>query len=288
MTKKIVVASGKGGTGKTSVSISLLNYLRNKNVNVQLVDCDVEEPNDLLFFKEAQLTTKETIYKIVPRIDIDKCTFCRKCSEYCEFNAIVVLPVANFAEVNKSLCHSCGACFHACKHDALIAEQEEIGEVSKFKINNAEILEGRLKIGSAMQTIMIGETKKRSSNDADIIILDAPPGTSCPLVETVYDADYAILVAEASSFGLHDLKIVTEGLKNLNVKYGVLINKSGKYDKLITDFLEENSIDLIGKIPFSKEFMYNYSDASFGLNMPKEIEKSYNEIFESLKILQNQ
>ena len=137
MSYSIAVASGKGGTGKTTVSVSLYNLLSEQlDGNVQLIDCDVEEPNDLLFFPEPELVNSNTIYKNLPVIDTDKCTYCRRCVEYCEFNAIVVIPTAEFAEINAGLCHSCGACLVACEDNAISETKDEIGEVNSYRVTN--------------------------------------------------------------------------------------------------------------------------------------------------------
>lgn len=287
---KITIASGKGGTGKTTVAVNLFTQL-NKSLggNIELVDCDVEEPNDLLFFKDAEKTDGQEILQLIPHIDTQKCTYCRKCVEYCEFNAIVVIPNIEFAEVNKSLCHSCGACLVACKHNALTELPEPIGFVNTFKTKHTTRLkEGRLKIGSAMQTLLIKELKKCISDDNDIVILDSPPGTSCPVVETVSDADYVILVAEPTLFGLHDLKLMVVLLKQLKLPFGVIINKSGLGSDEIYSFLKNESIDIIGEIPFSKEYASTYATGKITDDVPIEIMNSYKTIISLLnkKIMQ--
>ncbi len=285
MAKKIAIASGKGGTGKTTVSVNLYHFI-NKFVTpkVQLVDCDVEEPNDLLFFSGSQEVTKETINQLIPRIDNDKCTYCRKCTEWCEYNAIVVIPPVQFAEVNGSLCHSCGACLVACEFDAMKEYPEPIGEVTFYKTKEGNgLAEGRLKIGSAMQTMLIKELKKRVPDDAEWILFDAPPGTSCPVVETVSDADYIVLVTEPTPFGLHDLTLMIDMLKDIDQPFGVIVNKAGLGNNAVYDHLKKEGIEIIGEIPFDKDYASKYAAGNLLKDISPETEQRYKEIIEKLK-----
>ena len=164
MSFKIAVASGKGGTGKTTVSVNLFRNIC-KTATATLVDCDIEEPNDIIFFPGAEHKSSAKVHQMVPVIDNAKCTFCKKCADYCEFNAISVIPSVSFAEVNKSLCHSCGACLVACKDEAITEEQQFIGEINNYTFNNNNISEGRLVVGSAMQTMLLKNLKKSISEE---------------------------------------------------------------------------------------------------------------------------
>lgn len=285
MPYKIAIASGKGGTGKTTVSVNLFSHLNESlGGGVQLVDCDVEEPNDIIFFKESEKITEKEISQLIPSIDNNKCTYCRKCAEYCEFNAIVIIPPVNFAEVNSSLCHSCGACLVACQHNAISEHPEAIGTVSSYKTKNGNgLIEGRLKIGSAMQTMLIKELKKQVPENNEIILFDAPPGTSCPVVETIIDTDYVILVAEPTLFGLHDLKLMVKLLKELTTPFGVLINKAGLGDDAIYNYIKIEGIELLGEIPFSKTYASLYAKGEITNSVPKEIKAGYNKILSDLK-----
>lgn len=284
MPYKIAVASGKGGTGKTTVSVNLFMQLYKQfDGRIQLVDCDVEEPNDIIFFNDSEKTESKEVSQLVPAIDKDKCTFCRKCAEYCEFNAIVVIPPVQFAEVNSSLCHSCGACMIACDQDAILEHAETIGAVNFYKTKKFNgLAEGKLKIGSAMQTMLIKELKKSIPNNSDIIIYDAPPGTSCPVVETISDANYVILVAEPTLFGLHDLKLMVKLVKELDLPFGVIINKAGLGSNAIYNFLKNENIDLLGEIPFSKEYASLYAEGKITECIPNNIQNSYSEILNAL------
>lgn len=289
MAIKIAIASGKGGTGKTSVSVNLYHYLVNSTSNkVLLVDCDVEEPNDKIFFNNLICEKTEIKHQLIPQIDISKCTYCKKCEEYCEFNAIQIWPRMNYVNITDTLCHSCGACLVACGNYAISEHKSSIGVVSYYKTEyNTEILEGQLQIGSTMQTMMIKELKNCISPEYDIILLDSPPGTSCPVVETISDSDYVILVTEPTPFGLYDLQITVELLKEIQIPFGVIVNKANVGSNQIYDYLKKENIELIGEIPFMKEYAYNYANGELFHKIPEAISKSYQNIIEKLNPIFN-
>ena len=284
MTYKIAIASGKGGTGKTTVSVNLFHHFKNvKGEKVQLVDCDVEEPNDIIFFPNAILKKELEVFQLIPEIDKEKCTFCRKCVSYCEFNAIVVIPPVQFAEVSSSLCHSCGACSVACDENAITEKPAPIGKVSFYRQDEFNITEGKLKIGSAMQTMLIKELKRLVPNGQDIVIYDAPPGTSCPVVESVSNADYVVLVTEPTPFGLHDLKLMVELLSDIRKPFGVIVNKSGLGSNTIYEYLEENDIELLGEIPFNEKYAASYAAGDLLNDISPDISGIYERIIEKLE-----
>jgi MinD superfamily P-loop ATPase len=281
---QIAIASGKGGTGKTTVAVSLFHFWEKfRKKKALLVDCDVEEPNDALFLSALKTVDKKSIYQYIPEIDLTVCTFCKKCVEWCEFNAITVVKNHNFAQVNTSLCHSCGACMVACPENAIVEKPHSLGAITHFKTENGSLFtEGRLEVGSSMQTMLIKELKKEVKKNGAVVILDAPPGTSCPVVETVSDADYIILVTEPTPFGLHDLKITVELLKELEKPFGVIVNKAGLGSTDIYEFLNENNVELLGEIPFSREFARLYSAGELLSNIPLELEDIYRGIIEKI------
>lgn len=285
MPVKIAIASGKGGTGKTTVSVNLFYFIRQFWTNhVMLVDCDVEEPNDLIFFTEAKLNDEKDANQLIPVIDTGKCSFCRRCVEYCEFNAIVVIPPVQFAEVNPALCHSCGACLVACRDGAINEKPYSIGKIRSYTVDeDSTLLEGSLKVGSAMQTLLIKTLKKEPHNQAEVILYDAPPGTSCPVVATIADADYIILVTEPTPFGLHDLKLTIEMLKELHKPFGVLINKAGLGNREVYDYLKKENIEILSEIPFSREYASTYASGNLLKGIPEEISNHYRKIITGLK-----
>jgi MinD superfamily P-loop ATPase len=282
---KIAVASGKGGTGKTTVAVSLYHYMSTLLTSrVKLIDCDVEEPNDALFFSDSTVVSQQNAYRLIPRIDTEKCTFCRRCSDWCVFNALVIIPGARLAEVDPGLCHSCGACLAACSYDAITEEQDLLGTITSFKLKTgAGLTEGKLKIGSAMQTALIRQLKTEASDAEEWLLLDAPPGTSCPVVETISDADYVILVTEPTPFGLYDLTIMVKLIRNINKPFGVIINKSGTGEEDLKNFLHENSISILGQIPFSREFASQYAQGDILRNIVEETDHAFRSILDNLK-----
>ena len=281
---KIAVASGKGGTGKTTVSVNLFHLMSSySEKKVQLIDCDVEEPNDALFFVNPEPVAQKDAFQLIPEIDTKKCTFCRKCSDWCEFNAITIVSNLNFAEINESLCHSCGACTLACQEGAITEKEKSLGKITCYRVGEDQFLtEGRLKVGSAMQTTLIKKLKKSIPANSTISIYDAPPGTSCPVVETVADADYIVLVTEPTPFGLHDLKIAVELLNELRKPYGVIINKAGLGDHRVYNFLNENKIELLGEIPFNRKYAESYSTGALLNNIPHDMLEVYRNIADKI------
>lgn len=284
MAVRIAVASGKGGTGKTTVAINLYRSINNlQESHALLVDCDVEEPNAVLFFPDAKPETETTVLQEIPTIDTARCTFCRKCAEYCEFNAIVVIPTAEFAEVNPSLCHSCGACLVACPSEAIQVQNKPVGTITKYQEQGRKgILEGRLNIGSAMQTMVIRSLKQAIPSNEQVVILDAPPGTSCPVVETVSDANFIILVTEPTPFGLHDLKLMVNLVRQMNKAFGVVINKAGLGNSEIYSYLKEEHIEILSEIPFSKAYASQYARAGLFNTTPVEIRTAHKQIITRL------
>ncbi|WP_372754022.1 P-loop NTPase [Labilibaculum sp.] len=285
MSLKIAIASGKGGTGKTTVAVNLFSFIyENWTHSVQLIDCDVEEPNDLLFFQNFSVKSEKKVEQIIPQIDTSKCTFCKKCEDYCEFNAIVMVPSMQYATVNKDLCHSCGACFVACEFDAIHEVNNNIGTVSSCLVDNdRSVMEGNLRVGSPLQTMLIKDLKNNLDGEYDILIYDAPPGTSCPVVETISDADYVILVTEPTPFGVHDLKLTVDLLREVNKDFGVFVNKAGLGDSEIYEYLKEEDIMLLGEIPFSKEYASLYAKGKIVKSVPIEFAKEYRKVIEYLK-----
>lgn len=249
---KIVVASGKGGTGKTTVAVNLAASLK----NVFYVDCDVEEPNGHLLLK-PEISHEDLIYKKVPALDADRCIACGKCSEVCEFNAILFFADEPF--ITGEMCHGCGACTYFCPQKALMEENAEIGKIRSGKSGDVSFIDGILNIGEASAVPLI-KALKRKCIDEKMYIFDAPPGTACSMVETAADADYCLLVTESTPFGLHDLKLAINVLKQLQIPFGILINKYSPAYRELEMFLTSNEYDVILKIPYNDEASRLYSD----------------------------
>ena len=250
----ISVASGKGGTGKTLVATSLALSLVNE-VKVQFLDCDVEEPNAHIFLKPV-LEHQEIVSIPIPQVDEHKCTLCGKCAEVCAYNAIAVLPktVLVFPE----LCHGCGACSYLCPEDALSEVGREVGIVETGHSDGIEFVQGTLNVGEAMAPPVIRKVKEHIEPQKTVIV-DVPPGTSCPVVEAVKGSDFCLLVTEPTPFGLNDMALAVEVIKKLGIPCGVLINRAGVGDNKVEEYCNEGGIPILLYIPLDIEIARLYS-----------------------------
>jgi len=250
----ISVASGKGGTGKTLVATSLALSLIDK-YKIQLLDCDVEEPNANILLHLA-MNQSQPVYITVPKVDVTKCTYCGKCAEVCAYNAIAVLKekVLVFPE----LCHGCGACSYLCPESAITEEGREVGVVERGNSGNLELVQGRLAIGEAMAPPVIREVKKYIT-PANIVIIDVPPGTSCPVVEAVKGSDFCLLVTEPTPFGLNDLSLAVEVVRKLGIPCGVVINRVGIGDEEVEQYCHQEGIPILLRIPLDRNIAMLYS-----------------------------
>jgi MinD superfamily P-loop ATPase len=246
----ISIASGKGGTGKTTVAVNMALSLK----DVQLLDCDVEEPNVHLFLRPKINETKP-VYVSIPQVNEELCDHCGKCSEFCEYNALFVSPkkVLIFPE----LCHACGGCIIVCPKKAITGKKRKIGMVKIGMAGNVELVYGELEVGEPMAVPVIKEVKKQINNHKTTII-DSPPGTSCPVIESVYKSDYCVLVSEPTPFGLHDLKITVQVLEDMKIPCGVVVNRAGIGDKKLYEYCEEKGVPILLElysrgVPFSLE-----------------------------------
>jgi len=247
----ISIASGKGGTGKTSVAVNMAVSID----NVQLLDCDVEEPNAHLLL-HPKISHTEPIYVFVPVVNEKLCNHCGKCAEFCQYNAIFVSSekVLVFPE----LCHSCGGCALLCPEKAIAEEKHRIGTLKRGSVKDFELVYGELEVGEPMAVPIIKEVKRCIVKRKNVI-LDSPPGTSCPVVETVKGSDFCVLVTEPTPFGLHDLKITVQVLEDMAVPFGVVVNRAGIGDRKVYEYCREKSIPLLLEIPFQRKIAELYS-----------------------------
>ncbi|OGV69742.1 MAG: (4Fe-4S)-binding protein [Lentisphaerae bacterium RIFOXYA12_FULL_48_11] len=250
----IAIASGKGGTGKTTVAVNLAWMLASMNQSVQYLDCDVEEPNGHIFLK-PEITSTESAGILVPVVDEIKCTGCRKCAEVCEYHAIAVLKKAL---VFPELCHGCGGCTIACPTGAIHEQERPIGVVESGKAGTVNFVQGRLNVGEPMSPPLIRAVKKKILRNS-ISIMDAPPGTSCPVVTTVRDADYVLLVTEPTPFGLNDLKLAIEMIRDLRRPYGVVINRANSGDQQVHEFCIKERVKILQELPDDRRVAEAYS-----------------------------
>jgi MinD superfamily P-loop ATPase len=251
----ISVASGKGGTGKTLVATSLAISIRDSE-RVQLLDCDVEEPNDHLFLRPV-ITASEPVYIPVPKVDYIKCTFCGKCAQVCVYKAIAVVP--KVVLIFDQLCHGCGACSYLCPENAISEEGREMGVVESGHADGIEFVQGRLTVGEAMPTPVIRRVKAKIDHMATAI-LDVSPGTSCPVVESIRDTDYCLLVTEPTPFGLHDLELAVDTVRQLGILFGVIINRAIPGENLVRDYCVREKIPVLLEIPLDREIARLYSN----------------------------
>ena len=275
---KIVIASGKGGTGKTLIATNFFDILHKAGYPVQLIDCDAEEPNDTLFIKGKLAHTKAVFLK-VPVIDANRCTFCGKCSEYCHYNAIFIVHTSESIKVIEDLCHGCSACSVACAYGAISEKDVLIGHVNQYSIDgNATLIEGRMRVG-VYSPVNIIKAALKEAGDKEIQIVDAPPGTSCPFIQSVANADYVVLVAEPTPFGLSDLKQSVETLKSLHKTYGVIINRADIGNMQLVHYLKKEKIKMLMKIPFDKAIAASYAKGEMVSLMKPEWEAMFLSMF---------
>lgn len=270
---KIAVLSGKGGTGKTTVSASLALSID----RCQYVDCDVEEPNGAIFLK-PHIKDSIPVYVLVPEADASKCNGCGNCGKACQFHAIAVVKgkVLVFPEI----CHHCGACLIACPQEAICEVDRTIGVVEINESNT--FLQGRLNIGEPISIPIIRELKKRLRNDITVV-LDCSPGASCTVVQSVDGCDYCILVTEPTPFGLHDLKIAVQLIKKMGIPFGVVVNKASVDDMSIQKYCTENHIEVLMEIPYSQEIAKAYSNGILPVQNNDQWKKQFEELYKKVE-----
>ncbi len=271
---KISIASGKGGTGKTTLSTNLSDYL-SKEYKTVLVDLDVEEPNSGLFF-QGELINKEDKHKMIPNWIKEDCIFCGICQKVCAFNAIIQIP--NRIMVFPELCHGCYACSELCPTKALPMVPKKMGELKEYKKENLYFIESRLLIGEEQAVPLISQTidyTLKAHSDADFFIFDSPPGTSCPVIEATKDSDLIILVTEPTPFGFHDLKLAVETMEELKKDFCVVINRYGVGNSDVEDYCKEKNIPIIAKLPYLRKAAELYSQ---GKLLYKDIPQIENEL----------
>jgi len=248
----ISIASGKGGTGKTTIATNLAVAMAPE---VKLLDCDVEEPNDHIFI-QPQITHTEEFSLKVPQVDMGKCSLCGRCQEICQFKAIVVVgkSVLTFPE----LCHSCGGGFEVCPEGAITEVDRAMGIFERGTKDGLQFAYGSLYVGQVMAVPLI-ERVRAEIESGMLTIIDAPPGTSCPVISSVKGSDFVILVTEPTPFGLNDLKLAVGIVKILDIPHGIVINRSDLGDDKVKEYAKEEGIPILMEIPFSRQIAEAYS-----------------------------
>jgi len=281
----IAVASGKGETGKTTIAINLALSLG----NVHFLDCDVEEPNAHIFLK-PEITHTEWVNIPVPKVNEDRCTYCGKCAEVCVYNAIAVIKekVLLFSE----LCHGCGGCKLLCPEDAIEEIDRPIGILEKGKANSILFTHGKLNLGEALAVPLVRAVKRAipeinpNSNQAisnnQITIIDVPPGTSCPVIESVKKSDFCLLVTEPTPFGLNDLILAVETLKKLRIPFGVVINRADVGDKKTDEYCEKEKIPILMRISMDRDIAIAYSQGIPMIKAKPEYKKKFLNLYKKI------
>jgi MinD superfamily P-loop ATPase len=276
----ISVASGKGGTGKTTVAVNLALALKD-TFPIQFLDCDVEEPN-ARFFLKPHIAETQTVYLPVPEINEEKCTYCGKCAEICAYNALAVLK--NTVLVFAELCHGCGGCTLLCPEKAIQEKGHRIGIIECGAAGTISFAHGKLDIGQAMSPPLIRAVKKSIKPD-QIVIIDAPAGTSCPMVESVKGSALSLLVTEPTPFGLNDLQLTVETLKELKIPLAVIVNRSDGKDRLIREYCKEQSIPILLTIPLDRTIAEAYSEGKTIVETRPSYKNTFIDLYEQAKHL---
>jgi len=282
---KLAIASGKGGTGKTLLSTNLADYLAQKQA-VLLADLDVEEPNDALFFHaENKVLTPQ--YKMIPDWQSDRCTLCGDCTKHCKFHAVIRL--GDFITVFNELCHSCYACSDLCPEQALPMKPYRMGETSHQLFNRLQLIESRLDVGQEQAVPLIHATQKyirELESKPTMQILDCPPGTSCPVVAAVDEADFVLLVTEPTPFGLNDLKLAVETIRQIDKAFAVVINRHGMGDDAVENWCKSENITIATRIPYDRHLAEQYAAAKLAWRENTALEEAMEEL--AVFILQKQ
>ncbi len=267
----IAIASGKGGTGKTTIATNLALLISRAGKKVQYVDCDVEEPNGHIFLKPV-IEKTEAVTVAVPQVELDKCTGCGKCGELCQYSAIVAFKknVLTFEQ----LCHSCGGCMLVCPANAIKEKQKEIGFIDRGASNGVGFVQGKLNIGDVRSPALIRQVRQRTAAEGTVII-DVPPGTSCPVIEAVKSAHVVLLVTEPTPFGLNDLKLAVGMVRELKLPFAVVINRSDAGDDKVRQYCRSEEIKVALEIPDDRRIAEAYSRGDMIIDVLSEYNKHF-------------
>jgi len=275
---KIAIASGKGGTGKTTIATNLACTIARRGHSAQYLDCDVEEPNGHIFLKpEIEETQSVTIG--VPDVDAALCNGCGKCGQLCQYSAIVCLKgtVMTF----EPLCHSCGGCMAVCPQAAITEKQRKIGVAEFGQANGVLYGAGKLDIGAIQSPALIRYVKQKATN-SDIVVLDAPPGTSCPVIEAVKGADFVLLVTEPTPFGLNDLELAVEMIRELGLVFAVAINRCDVGDDRVVEYCQQEDIEIFLEIPNDRLIAEAYSQGIKIIDALPGYEEAFAHLFQKI------
>lgn len=276
MKRTISVASGKGGAGKTTVAT---NLARVAGEGVRLLDCDVEAPNCHLFMN-ATIESTDTANVMVPVVDEDKCIACGKCGEVCQYSAIVALKTKPI--VFPELCHGCYGCVYVCPVDAISAGSRAIGVVETGRSGAVEFVHGRLNVGEPMAPPLIRQVRRHERDDG-LNLIDAPPGASCPAMESVRASDYVVMAAESTPFGLHDLRLAIDMLRRVGLRFGVVINRVGLGDGRTREYCDSQGVTVLAEIPDDRRVAEAYSEGRLAVDAVPGMAERFGELLEKIE-----
>lgn len=278
----IAVASGKGGTGKTTVAVNLALTLEG-TMPVELLDCDVEEPNAHLFLHPI-LETSEEVTLPVPVVDDSKCNACGRCGEVCAFHAII--PLGNQVMTFPELCHGCGGCSRFCPTGAISEEPRGIGVVESGRAGRIEFVQGKVNVGNPLAPPVVRAVKsKTGARQGKVVIIDAPPGTSCPVVASVKDSDFCMLVTEPTPFGLNDLVLAIDMARELGIPFGVVINRSGLGNRDLVTYCRREKIPILLEIPFDRRYAACYARGGRLVEEFPELKEAFRGLWRRIRAL---
>jgi len=275
---KIAIASGKGGTGKTTIATNLAVSLSQAGRIVQYLDCDVEEPNGHIFLK-PHIDCVEEVTVGVPQVDESKCTGCGRCGQLCQYSAIICIQ--NHVLTFEQLCHSCGGCMAVCPAMAIKEKQRRIGVAEYGSADGVAFGHGKLDIGAIQTPALIRHVKRHAKDDA-IVIADAPPGTSCPVIEAVKDADFVLLVTEPTPFGLNDLELAVGMVRALKLPFAVIINRCDMGDDGVEQYCRREGIDIVMRIPNDRKIAEAYSRGTMLVDVKAEYTAEFRRLYERI------
>lgn len=276
---RIAIASGKGGTGKTTVATNLAHVAARSGRCVAYLDCDVEEPNGHIFLR-PRIEETRSIDKPVPVVDLHQCSHCGSCSRICRYGAIASLPEQTL--VFPELCHACGGCELACPCDAIQEMPQAIGTLRIGHSGAIRFVDGTLNIGEAMSPPAI-RAVKLAAPAADLVLLDAPPGTSCPAIEAVRGSDLVVLVTEPTPFGLNDLKLAVEMVRALGLPMGVVVNRAGIAGGEVSRYCAGHRVPVLGEIPDDRDVAVAYSRGQIVADAVPEFARRVEDLLERIE-----
>lgn len=276
---KLAISSGKGGTGKTTLATNLAVMASRVGRSVAYLDCDVEEPNGALFLR-PRVTETRPVRVSIPKVDLDKCNGCGQCGEICQYSAILSMDkqVLTFPE----LCHGCAGCWLVCPTGAITESHRQTGQLELGMAGDVQCIGGLLNIGEAMSPPIIAAVKA-AAPDVDLLVFDSPPGTSCPVIESVRESDFVLLVTEPTPFGLNDLKLAVEMVRAVGLPFAVVVNRANVGDDQTKLYCEQQQIDVLAEIPDDRRVAEAYSRGEIACDAIPEYRERYTNLLAELE-----